>query len=404
MGNEEFYASIDIGTSKIAILVANIEEEKFHVIGYLCKESKGVKDGKIINIESVAATIVKMIKKVAKNCNHKPNVVNVNVSDLHLNTTNQNRQISFGGRSKVITKSDVIEAIQNSSAGAVASNKKKLKAVVNNFTVDDQVVDYPIGMKAEVLGAEVHMASVSNQSLNNIKKCLDECDIGTDHIILDSIASSTVCITQDDKDKGVCLLDIGAGVSNISVFSKGGVVFSHVFKIGGNSITENIAQVFNTSFAEAERLKLRYGSAIVESTLADRLIEFEQLEVADVCYLSLHELISVLESSYKEICTLVKRTLKTQKLDRALKSGYVIIGGASKIPQCEKLLLREFRVRTKVATINSDLVSGDEKVLNDINYFSAFGLLTFNKSEFYLQEEERVQKGKWDRFKDLIDL
>lgn len=404
MGNEEFYASIDIGTSKISMLVADIEEEKFHAVGYLRKDSKGVKDGKITNIESVSKIIAELIKEFDKDYKKGIKFVNVNISDLHLNTSNQNRQISFGGRSKVITKSDVIEAIQNSSAGAVASNKKKLKAVVNNFTVDDQVVDYPIGMKAEVLGVEVHMASVSNQSLNNIKKCLDECNIGTDHVILDSIASSTVCITQDDKDKGVCLLDIGAGVSNISVFSKGGVVFSHVFKIGGNSITENIAQVFNTSFAEAERLKLRYGSAILESTLADRLIEFEQLEVADACYLSLHELIFVLESSYKEICTLVKRTLKTQKLDRALKSGFVIMGGASKIPQCETLLLREFRVRTKVATINSDLVSGDEKVLNDMDYFSAFGLLTFNKSEFYLQEEERVQKGKWDRFKDLIDL
>lgn len=404
MGNEEFYASIDIGTSKISMLVADIEEEKFHVVGYLRKDSKGVQDGKITNIESVSKIIAELVQEFDQNYKKGIKFVNANISDVHLNTTNQNRQISFGGRSKVITKSDVIEAIQNSSAGAVPSNKKKLKAVVNNFTVDDQAVDYPIGMKAEVLGVEVHMASVSNQSLNNIKKCLDECNIGTDHVILDSIASSTVCLTQDDKDKGVCLLDIGAGVSNISVFSKGGVVFSHVFKIGGNSITENIAQVFNTSFAEAERLKTKYGSAILESTLTDRLIEFEQLDVADVCYLSLHELLFVLESSYKEICTLVKRTLKIQKLDRALKSGFVIMGGASKIPQCEKLLLREFRVRTKVATINSDLVSGDEKVLNDMDYFSAFGLLTFNKIEFYLQEEERVQKGKWDRFKGLMDL
>jgi cell division protein FtsA len=404
MSNDDFYASFDIGTSKIAMLVANIEEEKFHVIGHLCKESKGVKDGKIINIESVAATIVEMIKKVKKDCNHKPNVVNVNISDLHLNTTIQNRQISFGGRKKEITKSDVLEAIQNSSAGSVAANKKKLKAIVNNFTVDDRVVDYPIGLEAEVLGVEVHLASVSNQSLNNITKCLGECDIGTDNIILDSIASGAVCITQDDKDKGVCLLDIGAGVSNISVYAKGGVVFSHVFKIGGNSITENIAQVFNTSFAEAERLKIEYGSAILESTLTDKLIRFKQLEATDVCYLSLHELILVLESSYKEICTLVKRTLKTQKLDRALKSGFVIMGGASEIPQCKELLLRELKTRIKVATINSDLVSGDEKVLNNMDYFSAFGLLTFNKLEFYLQEEDRVYKSKWDKFRGLMDL
>ncbi|SFV76901.1 Cell division protein FtsA [hydrothermal vent metagenome] len=403
MSNSENFGSIDIGSSKIVMLIADFEEEKYHAIGGLSRVSQGVQDGKIVNLESVAK-IIKEMHQEAKKKYANIKWFNVNISDLHLITSNQNRQISFNGRSKVITKADVIRAIENSTAGAVAANKTKLPAIVNNFTVDDKMVDYPIGMKAEVLGVEVHLSTVSNQSLNNIKHCLDACDIGTDTIVLDSIASSAVCVSQEDKNAGVCLLDIGAAVSNISVFSKGGVTFSQVFKIGGNTVTDNISQAFNTSFKEAERLKLDYGMVQLDPTHKDGLIEFSQIDSNESYYLSRHELIKVIEDVYQEITSLIKKSLKNEKLDRALKSGFLIIGGASKIENCESFLLKQFKTRTKMAKINRDLVSGNESLLNDINYYSAFGLLTFNGVEFYLEEVERIKDGKWDGFKKIFDL
>jgi cell division protein FtsA len=404
MSNSDIFASIDIGSSKIVMLIANFEEEKYHAIGSLSRASQGVQDGKIVNLESVAKIIKEMLQEAKKKYNQGIRFVNINISDLHLITSNQNRQISFNGKSKVITKADVIQAIQNSTAGAVAANKTKLSAIVNNFTVDDKMVDYPIGMKAEVLGVEVHLSTVSNQSLNNIKHCLDVCDIGTDNIVLDSIASGAVCVSQEDKDAGVCLLDLGAAVSNLSVFSKGGVAFSQVFKIGGNTVTDNISQAFNTSFEEAERLKLDYGMVQPDSTLKDGLIEFDQIDSKESHYLSRHELIKVIEDVYQEIASLIKKSLKNEKLDRALKSGFLIIGGASKIENCEGFLLKQFKTRTKIAKLNRDLVSGNESLLNDINYYSAFGLLTFNGVEFYLEEVEPVKDGKWDGFKKIFDL
>lgn len=393
MSNLDFFASIDVGTSKIAVLIADIENNKFHVIGHAIGPSSGVKNGVIVDVDSASQAIRKVVDKVNKKCRRKPKFIDINVSDLHLSSSNQNRPISFNGKRKIITKEDVFQAIQNSSAGTVATNKKNLEVIVNNFTVDDQIETSPIGMEAEVLGAQVHLASVSNQAINNISHSLIPSDLGADKIILDSIASSAVCINQEDKDNGVCLLDIGAGVTNISVFVKGGVVFSQVFNMGGNRVTNHIAQAYNTSFDEAERLKIDYGMMQLDSTIQDRLIRFEQIDSIEEHYLSLHELIMVIEKPYKEICTLVKKRLKSEKLDRSLKAGLVVIGGASKIEHCEAFLLKEFRARTRVAKINRELVSGNEKILTDISYFSALGLLACNTPKSYLQEPEQVQKG-----------
>jgi cell division protein FtsA len=198
---------------------------------------------------------------------------------------------------------------------------------------------------------------------------------------------------------------MGAGVTNISVFVKGGVVFSQVFNVGGNMVTNYIAQAYNTSFDEAERLKIEYGMAQLDLTTRDCLIKFEQIDSVEEHYLSLHELIMVIEKPYKEICTLVKKRLKSERLDRSLKSGLVVIGGASKIERCEAFLLKEFRLRTRVAKINRDLVSGNEKVLTDIAYFSALGLLSCNAPKSYLQESEQVQKsGLFGTMQELFKL
>ncbi len=393
MPNLDFFASIDVGSSKIVALIADIEDNKFHVLGHATGPSLGVKNGVIVDVDSASQAIKKVIDKVNKKCNRKPKFIDINVSDLQLSTSNQNRPISFNGKTKTVTKVDVLQAIQNSSAGVMSANKKELDPVVNNFTINDEVETLPIGMEAALLGAQVHLTSVSNQAINNISQSLLLSDLGVDKIILDSIASSSVCITQEDKDRGVCLLDMGAGVSNISVFAKGGIVFSQVFNAGGNSVTNNIAQSYNTTFDEAERLKISYGMAQLDSITKDQLIKFEQIGSVEDHYLSLHELISVIEKSYKEICTLIKRSLKSEKLDRAIKGGFVVIGGASKIIHCENFLLKEFRSRSRIATINRDLVSGNENILTNTTYFSALGLLICNTPKTYLQEPDQVQKG-----------
>ncbi len=404
MSNRDFFASIDIGSNNISMLIAEVENNKIHVFANATGPSLGVKNGSIVDVEAASNAVTSVINKAKKTCNETAKFINTNISDLHLTTSNQSRQISFDGKSKVIEEKDVKTVIQNASAGSVAANKIKLDPIVHHFIVDDQIEREPIGLEAEVFWAQVHLTVVSKQAFSGVTSCLKGCSLGADTIVLDSIASSVACITQEEKDEGVCMLDMGAGVSNISVFSKGGVVFSYVFKIGGNLITEKISQAYNTSFEEAERLKLEYG-VLQPQAIEDVLIQFEQIDSSVKNYLSLHELISIIESSYKEICTLVKKTLKNEKLDRSLKSGFIVTGGASKIENCEKFLLKEFKTRTKIAKINRELFSGNEDLLNNINYFSAFGLLTYGTFEAYLQETEQVQKsGLLGTMKELFDL
>jgi cell division protein FtsA len=405
MSNRDFFASIDIGSSKIILLIADIEDNKIHVFAHATGKSLGVNNGVITNLELATKSIQAVIDSIKKTCKERVININTNINDPHISSVNQIMPISFDGGTKTITEKDISKAIKNSSAGAVATNIEKLKPVVNNFTVDGQIVECPIGLKVHVFGANVHLLSVSKQAHTNVVNCLKNCELGVDEIVLDSIASSKVCISQEKKDEGVCLLDIGSSISNISVFSKGGVSYSRVFKFGGDTITEHIAQAYNTSFAEAERLKLKYGVLMPKSTLKDCLIEFQQIGSNEQHYLSLYELITIIESSYKILCGIIKKNLKAKKLDRALKAGIMIMGGASKIENCEHFFLKEFRIRTKIATINRDLVSGNEELLTDISYLSAFGLLTYNTSEAYLQATGQVQnKGVIGTIKKILEL
>ncbi len=247
-GSDNFFASVDIGTSKIVVLIADEEDGKIEVFGHGIGLSDGVKNAMIVDMDKAAKAILKVVETVYLSCNTRIHNVSTNICDVHLSTINQDRKISVSG--KKITKEHVIAAINSESATPTPVNKQTLSASINSFTIDQDTtaVDQPIGLEATILGAQVHVSIVSNQAMSSIHQAVEKSGLGLSEVVLDSIASSRACITQDEKDNGVCLLDMGTGVSNISVFMDGVITYSHVFKMGGNQITQNIANAFNTSF------------------------------------------------------------------------------------------------------------------------------------------------------------
>ncbi len=402
---DNFFASVDIGTSKIVVLIADEEDGKIEVFGYGIGPSDGVKNALIIDIDKVAKAISRVVETAYLSCNTRIHNVATNICDLHLSTINQDRQISVSG--KKITKENVIEAIKTASATPIPANKQILNASVNHFTIDQDTtaIDQPIGLEATVLGAQVHVSIVSNQAMSSIHQVVEKSDLGLSEVVLDSIASSRTCITQDEKDNGICLIDMGAGVSNISVFMSGGITYSHVFKIGGNQITQNIANAFNTSFIEAERLKIEHGYAQLKIAPADKLIQFKQLDSMDNRYLSLHNLVEVIEKSYLDICRLIKQNLKTKKLDRSLKSGLVLTGGVSLIEGCEGLFVNTFRIRTKLAKVDVNKITGKDIIVSNPIYTCALGLLMHADNDTYLEAVQEYQQTNFvSKIKSLLEL
>ncbi len=394
MANNNFIVSVDIGSSKIAILLAEEISGRLEVFGHAIGKSAGVKKGVIVDAQLVADAIKKVAKAAYLTCNTQFHNVSVNISDPHLSAISRVGQIVVSADK--VTQQDVDAAIKIARAVPIPPNKQVISAMANNYTLDRDpithqgvMVGQPIGQQATTLEVGMYIVTASNQGVDGVEQSIRQSDLGLSNIVLNSMASSEAYITQEEKDNGVCLIDIGAGVMSMSVFTGGGISHSAVVQMGGNHITEAIMQAFDTSFDEAERLKLSYGHGQAKMIIEDKLIEFQQVnDIKDMHhYLSHQSLVEVIQSAYLELFSLVRDDLKKHKLYRVLKSGFVLTGGATKVKNCEELLLGYFRIRAKLGRVNLDRIIAERRLLDPV-YGCALGLLLFEPNDVDLQSAQ----------------
>jgi len=402
MAGNHYEASIDIGTEKIALLVAEKDDDgNFRIIGHNVSSSEGVRKGSLYSIDSLARVLAKLIDQTQKSFNLKLVRARVNISDTHLSCTDGKGKVSIN---EVVTLEDLDSVLESAMAMSTPTNKEKLHIIKKKFTINESVViDNPMDMEAEVLESKVHIVTVSSSSIRNIERCLEQSELEVDKIVLNSIAKSNAILTQEDKNSGVCLVDIGAGVTSYSVFSEEGIVRSGVIAFGGDEITQEIAYAFDTSFEEAKRLKEYYGVAKSSSIGEEKFIDFIQSTNKDEHQLSSLELSEVIEIAYREIFILLKNELKHHNLDGIIKSGFVLCGGASKINSIEELVREFFSKRVKIGQIQRSRVSGLETILTDYKFTGAIGLLLhegdLSKAEYV---ESNNRNGVIGKLKKVI--
>ena len=372
MAGNNFVASIDIGTEKIALLAADIEDAgHLRIVAHNFCSSDGVKKGSLFSIDSLARVITKLIEQTQKDFGYKVELARINISDTHLTCSDGKGKVSIN---EAVTLKDLDSVLESAMAKPTPTNKEKLHIIKKKFTINETlVVDNPIEMEAEVLESTVHIVTVSSSSIRNIERCLEQSNLEAEKIVLNSIAKSNALLTQEDKDSGVCLVDIGAGVTSYSVFNEEGIVRSGVISMGGDEITQEIAYAFDTSFEEAKRLKENYGSAKSTILKEDKLIYFIQNK--EEHHLSSLELSEVVETAYREILTLLNNELKHHNLDGIIKSGFVLCGGGAQINSILELVRDFFSKRVKIGQIQRSRVSGLETILTDYKYAGAIGLL-----------------------------
>jgi len=372
MAGNNFVASIDIGSEKIALLAADIEDAgHLRIVAHNFCSSNGVKKGTLFSIDSLAKVITNLIEQTKKDFGYKVELARINISDTHLTCSDGRGKVSIN---ESVTLKDLDSVLESAMAKSTPTNKEKLHIIKKKFIINETlVVDNPIEMEAEVLESTVHIVTVSSSSIRNIERCLELSDLAAEKIVLNSIAKSHAVLSQEDKDSGVCLIDIGAGVTSYSVFNEEGIVRSGVVASGGDEITQEIAYAFDTSFEEAKRLKENYGSAKSSSLKEDKLILFTQNK--EEHYLSILELSEVIEGAYREIFTLLNNELKHHNLGGIIKSGFVLCGGGAQINSMLELMRDFFSKRVKIGQIQRSRVSGLETILTDYKYTGAIGLL-----------------------------
>ena len=372
-GRNDYIASIDIGTDKIAVLVAEKEEEKLRIIGNNIFPSDGVRKGSISAIDPLSRVISKIVDQTQKSFDLDIVLVRVNLSDTHLTCIDGYGKVPIR---EVVTSDDIDKVLETASAIPTPTNKEKLHTIKKKFIIDeDHIVDNPEGMQAEVLESKVHIVTVSSVSMRNIENCLKKCDLMVDRIVLDPIANSEAILTQEEKDGGVCLIDFGAGVTSYSVFQEEGIVRSGVISMGGDDVTQEIAFAFDTSLEEAKRLKEDYGHAKSSVIKDEQFVEFVQAANKDPHYLSSLQLSEVIEEAYLNILSTLKNELRHHNLEVNIKSGFVLCGGGAQALGCEKLVREFFTRRVKIGVVQRDRVSGLETILMDYRYTGSIGLL-----------------------------
>ncbi len=322
-GRNDYIVSIDIGTDKIALLVAEKEDdEKLRIIGHNISSSDGVRKGSISAIDPLSRLISKIVDQTQKSFDLEIGLVRVNLSDTHLTCIDGYGKVPIR---EFVAADDVDKVLETASAIPTPTNKEKLHTIKKKFIIDENyIVDNPEGMEAEVLESKVHIVTVSSVGVRNIENCLKKCDLMVDKIVLDSIANSEAFLTQEEKDGGVCLIDFGAGVTSYSVFQDEGIVRNGVISMGGDDITQEVAFAFDTSFEEAKRLKEDYGYAKSSFIKDEQFVKFVQATNKDSHYLSSLQLSEVIEEAYVKILSTLQNELKHHKLEANIKSGFVL--------------------------------------------------------------------------------
>ena len=404
MASNNYKASIDIGTETIALLIADKEEgDHLRIIAHNVCASEGVRKGSLFSIDSLTRVINKLIDETYDSFGLVFDNVRVNISDTHLTCTDGMGKVSIN---EAVTSKDLDSVLESAMAMSTPTNKEKLHIIKKKFTINETVVvDDPLDMEAEVLESKVHIVTVSSSSVRNIDNCIKQCDLKLDKIVLNPIAKSQALLTQEDRNSGVCLIDIGAGVTSYSVFHEEGIVRSGVIAMGGDEVTRDIANAFETSLEEAKRLKEIYGVAKASSLNEENFIDFIQEANKDEHQLSSFELSEVIEDAYRDIFTVLRDELKHHNLDGIIKSGFVLCGGGCEIRSIEELVRDFFSKRVKMGKIQRSRLSGLEVILSDYKYAGAIGLLLHqgDLSRAEINEPTRG-KGVIDKISNVIGI
>src|ERR1700754_5249370 len=264
---------LDIGTSKVVALVGEVGlDGAIEVLGIGSQPSRGLKKGVVVNIESTVQSTQRAVEEAELMAGCEIHSVFAGIAGSHVRSLNSHGVVAI--RDKEVTQSDVEHVIDAAKAVAIPADQKILHVLPQEFIVDGQEgIRDPIGMSGVRLEAKVHIVTGADSAAQNIEKCIQRCGLEVDDVVLEQLASSFAVLTEDEKELGVCLVDIGGGTTDIAIFSGGSIVHTAVIALGGKKLTHDIAVGLRTQVHEAERIKQRYGCALASLVDKQDMIE-----------------------------------------------------------------------------------------------------------------------------------
>lgn len=371
----DYVVALDIGTSKVVCLIGQLTDSyAVEIVALGSYPSSGLKKGVVVNIDATTDAIQKSIDQAKNSFDGKLKNVYVGIAGNHIKSLNSHGIV--GIKDKEVTPFDIDRVIEAAQAVAIPSDQKVLHVLPREFVIDDQdSIREPLGMSGVRFESHVHLVTCANNAIQNIEKCVKRCGITLDGFVLEQLASSYSVLSEDEKELGVCIVDIGGGTTDIAIFNSGSISFTGVIPIAGDQVTSDIAVALRTPTPQAEELKQKYGCAVAEFTTESETIEVAGVGGRAPRELSRKALAEIVEPRYVELFELVKAEIQRNGFDGKIPAGIVLTGGTSKMEGVVELAESIFQTSVRIGVPEN--FKGMEPVLKNPIYATSLGLLGY---------------------------
>ena len=373
---------LDIGTSKIVALVGEVTPEgSLKLIGLGRHPSRGLKRGVVVDIEATVSSIQRAVQEAELMAGCEVRSVYTGIAGSHIRSLNSHGIVAI--RDNEVSQVDVERVIDAAKAVAIPADQKILHILPQEFIIDNQGnIREPVGMAGVRLEARVHLVTGSVSAAQNIAKCVRRCGLEVSDIILEQLASSHAILTEDEKELGVCLIDIGGGTSDIAIFHDGAIQYTAVIPIAGDQVTNDIAMALRTPSKSAESIKLNYGSALSDATSSSQMIEVPSMNDKPGRKIPAKMLSEVVAARYEELFNLVRSELQRSGYEDLIAAGIVLTGGASCVNGAIELAEMCFQMPVRHGFAQQNLMGLPEAVA-DPSLATAVGLLLHGFKQQY---------------------
>ena len=398
---DEILVGLDIGTTKIACIIGEVTDDGLDIIGIGSHPSVGLRKGVVINIDATVNSIKKAVEEAELMAGCEVNTVCAGIAGGHIKGFNSHGIVAV--KDKEVSPMDLARVVDAARAVAIPMDREVIHVIPQEYIIDDQDgIREPLGMSGVRLEAKVHIVTGSVTSAQNIVKCANACGLDVSDIVLEQLASSEAVLSEDEKELGVAVVDIGGGTTDIAIFSGGSIAHTAVLSVGGNHITNDIAVGLRTPMAEAERIKQRYGCAMTNRVSPDETIEVPSVGGRPPRVLSRQILSEIIEPRVEEMFQFVSREIRNSGCEDLIASGVVITGGTTILEHMPELAEEVLGVPVRRGMPKG--VGGLIDVVRNPKYATGVGLVQYGakhtERSLFRVREERVYDKVAKRMKE----
>lgn len=375
MQNDKMVVGLDIGTSKVVALVGEYGADgTLDIVGLGTSPSRGLKKGVVVNIESTVQAIQKAIEEAQQMAGCNIHSAFVGIAGSHIRSQNSDGSVAI--RERDVSRADLERVLEAAQAVAIPSDQRVLHSLPQEYVIDNQEgVREPLGMSGVRLEARVHVVSCAVNAAQNVEKCVRRCGLEVDDIILEQLASADAVLTDDEKELGVCLVDIGGGTTDIAIFTDGAIRHTAVIPIAGDQVTNDIAMALRTPTQYAEEIKIRYACALAKLAGPGETIKVPSVGERPPRELSRQALAEVVEPRYDELFTLIQAELRRSGYEDMIPAGIVLTGGTARMEGTVELAEEIFHMPVRLGVPQG--MRGQADLVRNPIYATAVGLLLY---------------------------